>query len=404
MANALEKVRYYGRFLKKQLKLLAVAKAPDPVLQYERPKIYQLKRVRHLTKWYGLFVIIPSFLYFLWMVCVEERLYEVETHLMVSSPKQQVAQNLSLDALISGVSDSRSLYAAVALDMLDSFAFIQTVDKRAKIKEMFQSKHFNWLNRLSKNATLLETQRFYRKYVLGSIERESALIKLKILLPSSELALRFSKVITAELESALNKLSEHETQQLLNMSRKQFEESYRLLKEAQDRYAKLNAQNKELDVKEHVKSSYGIKQTLEAELSKAKIMLSELSKYMQESSVQVKQIKNKIAALKEQIKTERQRLIGTDQGKLSVYQKIANAKIDLEFFEKLFIIKKSIYIEAESQQVKQRHFLLQVIKPVAPDDYIYPRVWLAWLKCMFILSALFVVMRISVMFVKEHLE
>ena len=351
-------------------------------------------------------VIIVAFYYFF---IVSPR---YESYAIVSLKNNSTTQMPdSTLAMLSGMDSKSSQNDYFLINYITSFRMLKQLNKQTDLKSLYSKENIDFLSRLPEQATKKTFLEYFQSMVLPEYDKESGLITIRAQAYSAKNSQKILKNIINNSQEAVDYVSHTLAKKNMKFNKKFMVQSRQKALNAQK--AVLTFQNKHgiVDPKESVAAISGIIKNMKAQKAKAESELTAMRSYLNETAPEIKSKKQTIAALKKQIKEERQALVKDEQSKqmknngeelnelTSHYQWL---KLKAEFAMTEYKLAMKSYEKAKLDSIKQQSILVTVVKPTLPEEPEYPWVWYNLLTLLIILLAVYGIGRMIITIILEH--
>ncbi|MDR1554518.1 MAG: capsule biosynthesis protein, partial [Campylobacteraceae bacterium] len=268
-----------------------------------------LKRVGEwfLTKSFIVIVIAPFALSIFYYLFFAAERYVSESIVSVKQSGESSSNAAGLAAIVGINTNSKedTLYLREYIHSLD---MLKLLEQKIDIRHMYSKEKLDLIYRFYNFLPQENFLEYYQNRVAIAYDDMSGLLKINVEAFEAIEAQNLANEILEQSEIFVNELSH-------KMSKKQLEFAETELKKAEERLSKaknalLAFQGRYgiLDPIEQAKSQANLAFEFEVELAKKEAELTALSSYLQNSAPQILALTSEIAALKEQIKKERERI------------------------------------------------------------------------------------------------
>ena len=212
---------------------------------------------------------------------------------------------------------------------------------------------------------------FYLRLVSMQYDSATGVSKLSINAFSADDAMEISSALISASEVLINSINERAQADAVASAEKAVAESRSRAFSALDRLTAFRAREEMLDP---IKMSMNMIESISGmsvEVAKLKSQLSD-NERMTPNSPQLAPIRNRIAALEQQIMEERSKLGGGENSlapKLAEYERIS---LDREFAEKAYLVDLGSLDAARLDAQRQKRYIERISGPNLPD---YPNIW-----------------------------
>jgi len=228
-----------------------------------------------------------------------------------------------------------------------------------------------WLSSDAAQEDLLE---YYRRMVSAHFDEQTGLLSVSVQAFDSAFAEKTLKVMLGESERFVNELSHRMAREQMTFAQSELAKARAVYEERREDMLAFQSNNNLLDAEATAKARAEIIAELEASLTKERTVLKKLSATLDADTPQVRQQRNRIRALEQQLAVETQRLVSQKGGdKLNVVaSRYRNLTIDAAIAEEAYKFAVSSVESARIEASKKLRSLVTVVSPNAPDKAIYP--------------------------------
>ena len=255
----------------------------------------------------------------------------------------------------------------LARDMLDELA--RTLDLRGH----YGADSVDLLSRLAADATEEEFLEYYRDKVEVEVETGTDITVLRVRAFDAEMARRIAGEIIELSERLVNRMSERISNDTLRFARRELVQAETLVREANEAITRFRNESRSIDPGEETAAVLSIVTALESQLAGAKADLLETESVMHAESVQVKTLQNRVAALTQQIESERARLASEDGSDLTrLMDGYAPLLLERELAQHRYSSALASLEVARADAQRKQRYLIPFVEPALPDEAIEP--------------------------------
>ena len=177
--------------------------------------------------------------------------------------------------------------------------------------------------------------------------------------------------------------------------------------QSKDEMQAFQNQHKLLDADATAQSMLEIISSLESEIAKENARLKALESTLAKNAPQIKALKNKIESLKEQLKIEKSRITATsdiDGSFNAIASEYRQLQVNIIVAEEFYKTSLAIVENAKLEAIKNVRSLIAVVKPIEPQEAIYPQKIYNLLTIIIILCLLYGILRFVIASIRDHYE
>ena len=255
----------------------------------------------------------------------------------------------------------------LARDMLDE------LDRRQDLRAHYAATTVDFLSRLRPDATEEEFLEYYRGKVEVEVEAGTDITVLKVRAFDAETARKIASEIIELSERLVNRMSERITDDTLRFARRELGQAETLVRQANQAITRFRNESRSIDPGEETAAVLSIITSLEGQLAGAKANLLETQGVMHSDSVQVKTLQNRVAALAQQVDSERARLASEGGSDLTrLIDGYAPLLLEQELAQHRYSSALASLEVARADAQRKQRYLIPFVKPALPDEAIEP--------------------------------
>ncbi len=230
---------------------------------------------------------------------------------------------------------------------------------------------FYWLSNNAQREDLLE---YYRRIVSAHFDEQTGLLSVSVQAFDPRFAEEVLKIMLGESERFVNELSHRMAREQMAFAQSELAKARTVYEDRREDMLKFQSTNNLLDAEATAKARAEIIAELEANLTKERTTLKGLSGTLNADTPQIRQQRNRISALEQQLASEIQRLVSQKGGdKLNVVaSRYRNLTIDAAIAEEAYKFAVSSVESARIEASKKLRSLVTVVSPNLPDRATYP--------------------------------
>lgn len=228
-----------------------------------------------------------------------------------------------------------------------------------------------WLSNDAQREDLLE---YYRRIVSAHFDEQTGLLSVSVQAFDPRFAEEVLKIMLGESERFVNELSHRMAREQMAFAQSELAKARTVYEDRREDMLKFQSTNNLLDAEATAKARAEIIAELEANLTKERTTLKGLSSTLNADTPQIRQQRNRINALEQQLASEIQRLVSQKGGdKLNVVaSRYRNLTIDAAIAEEAYKFAVSSVESARIEASKKLRSLVTVVSPNLPDRATYP--------------------------------
>lgn len=287
-----------------------------------------------------------------------------------------------------------------------SMEMMELLEERLNWIEQYSGQQKDVFFRLRKDMPREEMLVYYQRMVTAHYDEVTGLLKVQVQAFTPDLAEQMVKVILRESEQFVNELSHSMAREQMRFAVQELEGARAVFTQRQDALLQFQHENKVLDGNDSAKSRADIIHALEAEYSKAQIAATEMLYKLSSNSPQVKQQRQRVDALREQLEIEKQVLVSAPGGvQLNVQaSRFQQLRLDAGIAEQIYKTAVTAVDNARIEASKKIRTLVTVVGVNKPHIALYPRRIYNLLTILLALFAVYGITRFVIASIEDHRE
>ncbi len=217
---------------------------------------------------------------------------------------------------------------------------------------------------------------FYRRMVTARFDEQTGLLSVEVQAFDPAFAAQTLKIMLGESERFVNELSHRMAREQMAFAQSELAKARNAYEIRREAMLTFQNDNRMLDAEAAAKSRADVISELEANLTKERTTLKGLIATLDGNTPQVRQQRNRIYALEQQLAAEIKRLVSSqkDGEKLNaIASQYRNLTIDAAIAEEAYKFAVSSVESARIEASKKLRSLVTVVSPNLPDRAIYPQ-------------------------------
>lgn len=286
----------------------------------------------------------------------------------------EAPQMPGLAVMLSGLnptSREETLYLREFLTSQDMLNVLQQKSEWSRHYAEHWRDPFFWLSDKAAQEDQLE---YYRRVVTAHFDEQTGLLSVSVQAFEPSYAEHLLRIILAESERFVNELSHRMAREQMTFAQTELMKARKTYEDRRQDMLAFQSNSNLLDAEAAAKSRAGMIAELESNLTKERTTLKGLIATLDSNTPQVRQQRNRIRALEQQLTAETQRLVSQQGGdKLNVVaSQYRNLTIDAAIAEEAYKFAVSAVETARIEASKKLRSLVTVVSPNMPDKAIYP--------------------------------
>lgn len=290
---------------------------------------------------------------------------------------------------------------------IQSMDMLRVLDERLQLRQAFSAPRRDVLLRLASDASQDEFLEYYRDRVEARFDDTSGLLILRTQGFTAESAQAINKVIIEASEAFINRISQKLAQEQMSFAAGELSKSTARFEAAKKKMMAFQERNRMLDPSAQTQANAAMTLELQTRLSRLETDLRASQAYMDESSFQVRALKQQIEAARSQMVLEAAR--GTTDTRTgprlnSLAGDFREIEIEVNFAEQAY---KSATLTMETARLESTRKIKSVVlvaSATKPDDPQYPRRAYDLIALMMGFGLVFGIARLMVATIEDHLD
>lgn len=376
--------------------------SPAPAIcESERPY-----RPFRLFRWLLILVVVlPMALATTYYVAGAADQYASETRFLVRSPQRQAG------GLLSGFLQSAGFVRAQD----DSFAVSEFIRSRAAVDELdhdgfltavFTRSEADFLTRYPQIWVSPSREALYRHYlelVTVSNDTTSGVTTLQVRAFRPDDAQDLAGLLVRKAEALINRLNDRARHDAVRHAEAEVNRSADRMSAAQAQITSFRNREVMVDPDKESTSIFDLIAKLSTDIAEKRARLREIERQTPRSP-QIGALQANIAATEEQVRRERERLVGKDSSVAPRIAAFEGLLIERELATRMLASATASLENARLEAQRQQLYLERIVEPNRPDYAMYPKKLYALSLLLLILLAVYGTARLLLLHLYEHVE
>ncbi len=339
---------------------------------------------------------------FYWTIWASDR-YMSETTVII---KDAGAVNGELDSLslIGGVTPSQR-DALLVKEYILSWDMLRSLDRDLNLKQHYSRGGIDFGSKLSGNASREDFLKYYQNYINVEFIELSSTLTIRAQAFDKEVVQKIVESILEKSEGFINLIGNQLAQEQMEFVNHELDRAKMTLKDAKQSLISFQQENNTFSPQQRSEAMMNLVNTLEADIVKSEAELKEQNSYLNDNAPQMVSVRARIKALKDQLKVEKQRLVG--QGLDSSTINKVNAEyedllLSIEFATDTYKAALGGLEQARIEAYQKLKHLVVIDPPVVPDSAEYPQRFYRLLTTVVLICILYGLALMIYATIKEH--
>jgi capsular polysaccharide transport system permease protein len=367
-------------------------------------------RRRKILAWSAIAcVVLPTVLAGLYYGLIAADQYAVETRFAVRGTTASGGSDLL--GVFSGLSGSGSTVSDsyILIDFMQSRELLDKLEAKIGIRRIYSRPEADYLSRFDASLSSEEFLKYWRKMIKAGFDSSSQIVAVEVRAFTADDAKQVAAAILELNEDLINELSARARKDAVTHAEQDVKRMEDRLKATRSALRAFRDIQQEFDPVKNAESRFTIVARLEGELSKAKTRLASLRSFMAADAPSVTVLESEIRALERQVEEERAKLgkggEAEQRGQESLGSLVASFEellVEREFAEKAYVSALASLERARVEADRQQRYLASVVRPMLPQEALYPKRLLATASFLFIALVLWALGVLVVYAVRDH--
>lgn len=360
-------------------------------------------RDRALLVWIVLVPMALAIIYY--SIFAVERYVSSSQVVVRQASSEGAAQQVPGLALLMGGAGMTSREETVYLSQfIDSDNMLSVLEESLKWRTHYAEQRRDplyWLDVAVSRERLLD---FYRRLVTVHYDEITGLLSVKVEAFSPDFALQIQQIIIEESEKLVNEISHRMAREQMRFAEQELGIARKNYEDQRDRMIRFQSENNLLDAEASAESRSQILADLESTITKERAQLTALLAQLDPGSPQVRQQRNRLAALDKQLAVEKGRLVSAaPDGRLNVVAaQYRNLMLDVGIAEEAYKLSVSALENARIEASKKIRTLVTIVKPTKAEEAVYPNRLYNLFTIFIVLLLVFGIVRFILASIEDH--
>ncbi|ATP49078.1 ABC transporter permease [Pseudomonas sp. SWRI100] len=314
------------------------------------------------------------------------------------------AQVPGLATLLTGANPASREETLYLREFITSMDMMLLLEEKAHWIEQFSAQRSDVFFWLDENAPRENLLKYYQRMVSAHYDETTGLLRVEVQAFTPELSEQMLRIILQASEHFVNEVSH-------NIAREQMKFAQSELESARINYAKRKTElmdfqniNKVLDGANTAQSRATIIADLESQYTKEQASLTEMSFKLRSDAPQIRQQKQKVEAITQQLAKEKRLLVSSPKGsQLNVVaSRFQQLTLDAGIAEETYKASVAALDNARIEASKKIRTLVTVVSPNTPQLALYPERWYNLATILLGLLMLYGITRFILASIEDH--
>lgn len=367
----------------------APAPKPKPVRPPARPARIKGRHVL-LVLSFLLFVLLPAggAGWYLWTQAVDQ----FKSDVGFTVRREESPSAVDILGGLSNLSSASSSDSDILYEFIQSQEMVKRVDDTLDLRALYSAPYdVDPVFALKPNASIEELRTYWQSMVQISYAPGTGLIELKVFAFDPATAQTIAKEIFANSSNMINQLSAIAREDAMRYAREELAAAVEQLKMARQDLTAFRSRTQIVDPSADIQLQMGLLNTLQQQLGEELITYDLLLRNTQGSDPRLTQAEQRINAIRERVRQERQKFGGggdaaEGEDYATLVAEFERLSVDREFAERKYTGALSNFDVAQAEAQRQSRYLAAFVQPTLAETAEYPRrILLLGLAALFLL-------------------
>jgi capsular polysaccharide transport system permease protein len=335
-----------------------------------------IKALKHSS--FMWFVILPSLLFGIYQIFIATERFESQAQVIVQQPDAMATMDASM-ALLSGMGvPTGSSDTELVKAYIHSTDMVQYLNQELNLRGHYSQNFIDYFSIIHEDDTSEELLAYYQERVNALINEKSGVISIYSQGFDSEYAQKLTNKIVERAEWFINSIGHQLANAQLSFVQGEHATIEKKLAQAQTNLLNFQQKYNLLDPTAEGVAMQQITYTLEGQIAVKQTELKTIQTIMSAKAPQVLALQNELNALKEQLKSERNKLAQTGKGEIPVSKVLAqftDYKVKMELAIQAYTSSQISLEKSRIEAYRQIKYLIVVEKATLSEESKYPDVF-----------------------------
>ena len=329
----------------------------------------------------SLFVLLPTLCAFVYFAFVQSRQYVAESRFVIRSATESkgaaLTDALSMLSKLGGSSAKSTVQDGfIVTDYVRSRAVVADIGGKPYVSSLFARPEIDFMSRLAPDASIEEVWKYWAKHVTTSLDTISGVVTVRVQAYTPQDALSVNEQILKLCEGLINTISDRSRADSVRRAESEVGTSSNRLVDAKRQLLDYRNRNVLIDPVAKGSTIGDLIGKLTIKRIEIENNLSAVAGSLNSDAPSQRLLTSQKATIDRQIEDLKQQLTG-DRNASRVSAEIGEfeqLKLNEMFTQRMYQIAQSSYEKARQEAAKQQLFLVTVVKPLMPEEALYPKV------------------------------
>ncbi len=281
------------------------------------------------------------------------------------------------------------------------------MDKDFGFRQHFSKPDIDPIQRLDPQASSEAAYKLFKNNMQISYDPTEGVIKMEVIATDPATSATFSKALIGYAEEQVDHLTQRMREDQMQGAREQYESAEADMLTAQRNLVELQEKFKVVSSEAEVTMVTAQMAQLQTQLTTDKLSLEQMQSNAQPNPARTEPLKRRIAALENEIETQRAKLTvagPANQSLAQVQSELLIAQADVQ--TRQLLLGQSLAAMQTSQQEANRQvrYLSVSVNPIAPDEATYPRAFENTVVALLIFAGIYLMISMTAAILREQVS
>jgi capsular polysaccharide transport system permease protein len=299
-------------------------------------------------------------------------IYVSESKFSLYSQQQSISQNAGLGSLSSfagaGGIRSESLEQLLTLEQyIKSYDLLKKLDTAVDLQQMYRHDAADYFSSLSAQPSNKQFLQYYKSMIGVKVNREAAMIDIKVRAFASEDAHKIGVAINNLAEEFINKMLARVKNDALLEAQKFITDAENKVKNVQAELAKFRINNGTVSPADELTSMLELSKILEQKRAEILIEKTETNSLLRDRSATLKTFKSRIEGIKALKQQTKRDIINFSENKGELLINYEMLLLDQEFAREEYKLAVINLEDVVKNQARMNKYIVEILQPTTPD-------------------------------------
>ena len=350
-------------------------------------------------------VLVPMLLYGLYLAVVAADRFVSESVISVRQAGSDGGAIPGAAMLLAGINPPSHEDTLFLKEFVHSQGLLLKLDQQLGLRAHYQGAGLDWPFRLAQDASQEEFIAYCRARIEVHFEDRSSLLTIRVQAFDAAFAQKLSKAVLDESERFVNENSHRIARERLRFAEGELELNAGRLQKARNEVLAFQTKHRLMDPTFQAQASGVLATELQAARARLEAELGSLLGFLNEDAFQVKALRGRIAAMNQQIESERTRSLTDTKGGTRLNQlaiDFQGLQLQAEFARDAYKLALGAVENARIDATRKLKSLVVVEPPSLPQTAEYPLVGYNLTTLLVICVLLYAIVRLVLATIREH--